>query len=156
MEVQLIQCTVKTNQDGNTGLMEVVLAGPSSIPVTEIPLLRRQHEDKDADGGAPCCIDNAKVVGDVTITDRKAHKDYLMRKYGAKLVEAEYPGSIPRNFPVTLDDCDIPKSNQILAPKEGTKDWFAVELKKLNVDFPDNASKKDLEALYEEMKPEAA
>ena len=154
MEVERIQCTVKTNQNGNTNLSEVVKAGPDALVVTEIPLLRRQHEDPHADpedGAFLCCINNAKVVGAVKITDRKQHKDWLIRKYGAQLVEAEYPGSIPRNFPKSLDDCDIPRSNVIATPKEGTKDWYVEKLTAAGTDFPSGASVKDLKALYESL-----
>jgi|GEM_PF-2420639 len=41
------------------------------------------------------------------------------------------------------------------APKPGTMDWYKIELKALNVEFPSDAKARDLKALYEQAtKPE--
>lgn len=106
MQFDLIQCTVRLNEDGNFGSTEVVKAGPGAVRASEIPILRFLHDVEGGFDQGTCCIASARVVGQVE--GRKSDEmDRLAAIYGTKVVSAVYPGG--RGVPETMRDCDLPE-----------------------------------------------
>lgn len=159
MKVDLIQCTVRIQDDGHFGNLEVVKSGPSALRATEIPLLRAKHDLGGASGPEACCIQNARVVGQTEIvTLEEAQR--LTRTYG-KIVQEIYPNG--RGMPSTIADCDLPlaciaempKAEEKVDEKKSAADRkkeMREALEAAGVEIPPgNLSIQDYEALMEEL-----
>lgn len=107
MEIDVVQCLVRVNQDGNTGILSVAKAGPDALPITEIPILRTLHEISEG-GEEDCCITEVIHVGSITTT-RANEIERLKLKYKSPVVDHNYPGG--RAMPSKLEDCEIPASS---------------------------------------------
>lgn len=104
MKIQKVQCLIRVLQGGSVGSLVVPRSGPDAVPVTEIPILRMSN-DIDGGGDEDCCISKAMVVGDYEAST-KSEFDRLCSKYGAKRVNAVYPGR--RGMPKSIEDCELP------------------------------------------------
>lgn len=110
MKMDLIQCTIRLNQEGHVGLMEVVKSGPDAITPAEAVILMRKHSIDDSEEGV--CIFNARKVGEVDRA-KMQEAERLALKYGGKIVADTFPrgGMMPGD----IEDLELPQSS--LAPE---------------------------------------
>lgn len=113
MEVNMIECTVRLNLEGNTNLMTVPKAGPLALYAFEIPILRAMNDLEEGDEA--CCIMDAKVVDtvDMSATDIDVA---LSNKYKRDVMQAVYPGK--RGYARYLADCELPDTSIARVKKE--------------------------------------
>ncbi len=107
MKVDLIECTVRLNLDGNPNLAEIVRAGKNAARATEIPVLRAMH-DLGMGDESDCSIFNARVIGQAETT-RAQEIAFLKSKYKQKYLDLVYPGG--RGLPEKLEHCELPAAN---------------------------------------------
>lgn len=104
MKIDLIECTVRITYDGHPNLTEIVKAGASAVPASEIPLLRALHDTGMGDV-SDCCIGHARKVGEFETT--KANEiERIRTKFKKGLVDMIYPAG--RGMAATLEDCELP------------------------------------------------
>lgn len=152
MEIELVQCLIRLNQNGHYNLTQIVRAGPGAVPVTEIPILRMKHDMGDGMTEEECSINRAQVVGSYETTKAQEF-ERLRLKYGEKDVAAQYPQG--RMMPSTLADCELPKGSVIAVkrkPKGPSLKEMRDKLVAAGVTVPDgNLTKEDYEAMAEDI-----
>lgn len=136
--VERIQCLVRMNYDGNAGLTTVLKSGPSAAYAFEIPLIRRMNDLGMDVEEADCCITEAEVVGEVTMT-RDEIRAYMRRRYKLPLIDALYPGG--RGYALTLADCELPDTSLVRKPE---KDYGPI-----NINTSDRALLRTLKGVSE-------
>lgn len=124
MKIERIQCLVRLNQKDRTDLTQIVMAGPSALPATEIPLLREKHDVADGLVEEECCISMAKVVGEFETTKQQEF-ERLKLKYGEELVRRMYPQG--RMMPATLEEVDLPPGCALPVPRKSRKKSEVIE-----------------------------
>lgn len=107
MKLDLIQCNVAINHgEGNTGMTEVVKAGPAAITTAEALLLMMKHSVGEGPEAYP--IKRVIKVGEVEV-DQFQLLNQLSQIYGGPLVKQAYPTA--RHIPKTVADLDLPAEN---------------------------------------------
>jgi hypothetical protein len=106
MKLDLIECTVRLNYDGNPNLTEVVKAGPGALRATDIPVLRAIHDLGSDAGDADCCIFGARVIGSIEVTQGD-EMERLRATYPKEVLAYTYPGG--RGLPQKLRDLELPE-----------------------------------------------
>jgi len=149
MQLDLIQCTVRANIDGDISKLEVVKAGPAAITPAEAVILMMKHSlDETATG---CALRNVIKVG-VVEREKDDEMKRLRREYGV-IVDQAFPRG--RQLPRTINDIDIPeecmgKPREEPKPLDPRKAMRAI-LEANGVEVPKgNLSKDDLQALMDE------
>lgn len=160
----LIQCTVRMNQNEAKAVSEIVRAGPDALTPPEMIVLQMQHGISEDESGH--AIRNAIKVGEIDL-DREAMLDRIHRNTGAdkKSVSAMMPSM--QLTPKTLDQMDLPpeclgkkRETLTLGGLKGNLDEAGIEmtipdmmkaLKQAGADIPSGKlSRDDLVALMTE------
>lgn len=145
MKMDLIQCTVKLNQKGNTELTEVIRSGPSAITPAEARVLIFQHRIPEDDESI--CIGDVVKVGEVE-RSKAEELARLRATYGTKVIELLFPHGA--SLPYEIKHLDLPKS-AMGAPLRTAKQILLSKLEAMEVPVPEgNLSIEDLQALYDE------
>jgi len=156
MKLDLIQCTVRLQNDGQNDKTEIVKSGPDAITPAEAIVLMMQHSLDDGPNG--CAIRNAIKVGEIETT-KQEEGFRLRRKYGP-IVEQAFPRG--RHMPSTIEDLELPpecigKPRQMTldatAPKTAheRKKEMRAALEAAGIEVPKgNLSEDDLQALMDE------